>query len=133
MRRKSAGPHLLSPERDGTPIFPDMVHWWLGRLLMLLGFVNVVLGCAVFHDASLTAFTPAVIVALLLGVIMLVYYAAGQVVFGSVHHDASSAGEEQPKASPQTWRAISFGVLALGVVLGIVSVIVAESSFVPSL
>lgn len=44
------------PEREGTPVMPDMVHWWLGRLLITLGCINVLLGFAQYFDASAPSF-----------------------------------------------------------------------------
>ena len=35
------------PSRVETPVFPDKVHWWMGRSIWLLAFVNVWLGVAV--------------------------------------------------------------------------------------
>jgi len=35
---------LYHPWRDRTPIFPDMTHHWLGRLILVLGIINIGLG-----------------------------------------------------------------------------------------
>jgi len=35
---------MWNPEREGTPIFPDRLHWYTARLTILLGFVSIGLG-----------------------------------------------------------------------------------------
>jgi hypothetical protein len=37
--------HLTwNPNRDGIPIFPDKMHWYIARLAILLGFTAIFMG-----------------------------------------------------------------------------------------
>jgi len=38
---------LFDPKRGAPPAFPDQLHWWLGRLLLVVGPLTVLLG---LHD-----------------------------------------------------------------------------------
>ena len=33
-----------NPDRKGPPIWPDQVHWWAGRITLVMAYVNIVLG-----------------------------------------------------------------------------------------
>eukprot|EP00026_Physarum_polycephalum_P005337 Phypoly_transcript_05369.p2 GENE.Phypoly_transcript_05369~~Phypoly_transcript_05369.p2 ORF type:complete len:241 (+),score=31.32 Phypoly_transcript_05369:266-988(+) len=35
---------LFNPKRSGPPAFPDQIHWWLGRFLLVVGGLAVTLG-----------------------------------------------------------------------------------------
>lgn len=46
---------MWNPNRDAPPLFPDQLHWWAGRLTVLLGWANIVLGLAT--SSAPTAFS----------------------------------------------------------------------------
>ncbi|KAJ1569633.1 hypothetical protein HK096_002467, partial [Nowakowskiella sp. JEL0078] len=72
--------HLWSPERRSIPWW-DKVHWWNGRILAVLGLVNIYLGLNLY-GAGL-AFTVSFFVFIGVSLAILI---AGQFFFGQVHH-----------------------------------------------
>eukprot|EP00158_Paraphelidium_tribonemae_P009915 Partr_v1_DN28999_c2_g1_i6_m25734 putative Ferric-chelate reductase len=53
--------YFWAPGRVGTPIWPDKLHWWLGRFLVVFGFVNVGIG-AFLYDPSFTMFSIFIVI-----------------------------------------------------------------------
>jgi len=45
----------FDPDREYTPYFPDKFHWWFGRGLIILSFVNIFTG---FFEFSKTGLAP---------------------------------------------------------------------------
>jgi hypothetical protein len=39
---------MFVANRFEVPVFPDRVHWWLGRLIIVAAFVNIYLGFKLF-------------------------------------------------------------------------------------
>jgi len=35
---------MYDPTRTKTPFFPDKLHWWVSRIVVLLGYINIILG-----------------------------------------------------------------------------------------
>eukprot|EP00300_Choanocystis_sp_HF-7_P006304 c14616_g1_i1.p1 GENE.c14616_g1_i1~~c14616_g1_i1.p1 ORF type:complete len:388 (+),score=29.87 c14616_g1_i1:77-1165(+) len=102
---------LWSPSRTRTPVVPDKLHWWFGRLLMLAGIVNCFLGLYSISSASTTTvvlFAVAVLLVLVLGVVM--HFVFG----GQIHHNAlpdeSSQSKSKPKAKKPSQGSSSSGV-----------------------
>jgi len=83
---------LWSPERTGTPFFPDKVHWLLGYALFIIGVVNCFLGIKAFEDWD----TAANAIAGTLVALFVVAFIALQFTIGSVHHNAD---DDAPKAN----------------------------------
>eukprot|EP01104_Vermistella_antarctica_P018435 TRINITY_DN6824_c0_g1_i1.p1 TRINITY_DN6824_c0_g1~~TRINITY_DN6824_c0_g1_i1.p1 ORF type:complete len:1026 (+),score=195.67 TRINITY_DN6824_c0_g1_i1:129-3206(+) len=42
------------PSRESPPIFPDRIHWWCARLLMILALVNIGLGVVRYQIENVT-------------------------------------------------------------------------------
>merc|ERR1719197_1905986 len=115
-----------TPDRSGTPLFPDMVHWWLGRLLLIAGAVNVLIGAILVKGGLNVGF-----IVLLVWLLLVVgYMIAGQVQLGTVSHDADyvPTAEEQKENLEVSivWRNIGWGVLVAGVIVCIVGVVLAD-------
>eukprot|EP00029_Vermamoeba_vermiformis_P009811 TRINITY_DN5025_c0_g1_i1.p1 TRINITY_DN5025_c0_g1~~TRINITY_DN5025_c0_g1_i1.p1 ORF type:complete len:918 (+),score=220.33 TRINITY_DN5025_c0_g1_i1:175-2928(+) len=43
---------MFDPKRKSAPVFPDQIHWWVGRLTFLIAIVNVFLGIWMFSVYS---------------------------------------------------------------------------------
>lgn len=43
---------FFDPNRTKTPIFPDMTHWVLGWVSIILGLINIILGLQYYGNAS---------------------------------------------------------------------------------
>ena len=42
----------FDPERQRPPIFPDKVHWWVGRLVAFAALTNIFSGLLLFDEAG---------------------------------------------------------------------------------
>lgn len=84
----------FDPERSGVPIFPDIVHQWLGRVLTFLGFVNCLLGLVLYVSGvdGPIQFPPSAIVFVIWSLIALGYTVAGQFVLGTGHDGDKDKG-----------------------------------------
>jgi len=51
----------FSLNRDGTPVFPDYVHWFFGWSAVILGLINVAIGLFVFYANQYVALVIAYI------------------------------------------------------------------------
>lgn len=109
-----------SPSRNGTPVFPDVIHWWLGRLVILLGFVNCLLGILLYNGGSASG---ALILFLIWVVVTIVYTALGQKFIGAIHHNSVAFDKEPQKVDVAAWRNISLVLLAAGVIASIVMIL----------
>jgi hypothetical protein len=47
---------LFDPKRKKVPVFPDQVHWWIGRVVMVLAVVTIFLGINQFIPNVYVAF-----------------------------------------------------------------------------
>jgi len=67
---------LFDPHRDAVPIWPDKIHWWVGRLVMVAGVVNIFLGIEVLGIGKLyyCLFAAWLVI---LGIIFIVFQARG--------------------------------------------------------
>ncbi|KNC46471.1 uncharacterized protein AMSG_12462 [Thecamonas trahens ATCC 50062] len=79
---------MWSPDRSGTPWFPDKIHWWVGRGLTLLAMINCFLGM----KAKEWGAAPYVIVSLLVAGFAVACVVL-QFTIGDVHHDAGNDKE----------------------------------------
>ncbi|TPX37470.1 hypothetical protein SmJEL517_g00565 [Synchytrium microbalum] len=76
---------LWTPDRPGIPIFPDKLHWWVGRTALLVGVIEIYLGLVLYGQSY--PMSPAIIplywtwIAIMFGVLIF-----GQFKFGAVHH-----------------------------------------------
>lgn len=109
-----------SPNRNGTPVFPDVVHWWLGRIVILLGFVNCLLGILLYNADSPSG---ALILFLIWVVVIIVYTALGQKFIGAIHHNSTPFDKEPQKVDVAAWRNISLVLLVAGVVASVVMIL----------
>jgi hypothetical protein len=109
-----------SPNRNGTPVFPDVVHWWLGRIVIALGFINCLLGILLFNADQASG---AMILFLIWVVVIIVYTALGQKFIGAIHHNSTPFDKEPQKVDVAAWRNISMVLLAAGIVASIVMIL----------
>jgi len=79
----------FDPKRSGVPVFPDMVHWWLGRGLFILGIVNVFLGLKAYSAKPLAYILIAIVVAFIFG-----FYIFKQLTVGQ-QHDAEPTNDKE--------------------------------------
>ena len=42
---------MWRPDRVGTPMWPDRIHWYIGRSLTLMAFINVILGIILIDES----------------------------------------------------------------------------------
>ncbi|KNC53976.1 uncharacterized protein AMSG_09624 [Thecamonas trahens ATCC 50062] len=80
---------MWSPDRKGTPIFPDILHWWFGRFLSLFAMINVYLGM----KAKEWGAAPYVIVSLAIAGYFIAFIVL-QFFVGAVHHNASDDDDD---------------------------------------
>jgi len=80
---------MFNPERKSIPIFPDKVHWWLGRFTALFALITIVLGL-IKNGANLWG--PGIFIAFMVCVIIL--FIIQQRYKGSVQH--SDKPERKP-------------------------------------
>lgn len=113
---------LWSPSRPGTPAFPDMIHWWLGRSLLVLGAANCGWGLYIYGSNS---FNAGFIIYIIFIVLLIAFVIAGQVVIGAVHHNADSETGPGKKELMPRWRNLTFVVIVIGVIVAIASAVVA--------
>jgi hypothetical protein len=114
-----AANRLWSPDRSGTPVFPDMVHWWLGRTLLVAGAGNCGWGIVLFASG----FNAGFYIYIVYVVLLIAFVIAGQIVIGAVHHNADS-GPGKTHLMPR-WRNLTFVVIAIGVAVSIAAAVVA--------
>lgn len=82
---------MWKPERAKTPIFPDTIHAWLGRVLLLAGVVQIYLGLD-FNAASAIVFVLfSVWIAMLVA-----FFVFSEIKLGAVHHNQYN-GEENAR------------------------------------
>jgi hypothetical protein len=112
-----------SPNRNGTPVFPDVVHWWLGRLTILVGFVTSLLGVLLAAGGAVYAASGGMIVLLIWVVVVVVYTALGEKFVGAIHHNAAPFDQEPKKVDTKAWRNISFAILGAGTVAVIIVIL----------
>ena len=75
---------MWSPDRSGTPWFPDKIHWWVGRGLTLLAMANCFFGMQA-KDWPLSTY-----VAVGFGIfLVVVVYIVFEFTVGAVHHNKS--------------------------------------------
>ena len=67
------GSHVVyDKDRHGPPVFPDQIHWWIGRIGILLGIASVFLGIWEMQvDAFYYGIFAAIVGAILLLVVLL--------------------------------------------------------------
>lgn len=99
------------------PIFPDIVHHWVGRGLIFLGFLNSLFGFMYYANAASYTFPPSAIVFALWSLIMLAVTVVGQFVVGTGHD-----GDED---KADTWTKVSYAMVVVGVIFAIIAVVVA--------
>lgn len=82
---------MWTPDREYVPVL-DKVHWWVGRLLFLIGIVNVAFGLQVYIDkfdegngGLMIGFWTVLVV----GILAMIY---GQWKFGQINHVAGRHG-----------------------------------------
>jgi hypothetical protein len=112
---------LWSPERVGTPVYPDMIHWWLGRALLLAGAGNAAYGTYVIASG----FQAGLIICIVWIAAVVGFFVAGQIVIGAVHHNADSEKDPAKPLLVLRWRNLTFAMIAVGVVVAIAAGIVA--------
>jgi uncharacterized membrane protein YhaH (DUF805 family) len=80
--------HLFDANRSTLP-WHDQLHWWLGRLVMLLAVINIFLGIELYgeNESVLMGLFGAFIV-IVIGV-----FAVGQWKFGQTHHQSVPLNE----------------------------------------
>ena len=75
-----------SPDRKGVPVFPDVVHQWLGRGLFLASFITMLLG-TLRRDAD----AGAIVVLCLAPVVTFTFHIAAQLWLGAAHSSKSGS------------------------------------------
>ncbi|KNC52249.1 uncharacterized protein AMSG_01078 [Thecamonas trahens ATCC 50062] len=80
---------MWSPDREATPWFPDRIHWWFGRALVLLALVNCFLGM----DSKEWGMPAFVVGGVVVGVIALTF-AALEATVGKIVHGKMRAEEQ---------------------------------------
>jgi magnesium-transporting ATPase (P-type) len=88
---------MWSPDRPKTPIFPDKIHWWLGRLLFALAVINIFLG---FDAYGFTKTKPATFIIFAVWVVimvLLVAYMKGATHTSGNHHEVEKSGKDRDK------------------------------------
>jgi hypothetical protein len=60
------------PNRPSIPIWPDMVHWWIGRAAVLLALLNIYIGIYVLNDITGVALWVRIVYGVWLGAIFIV-------------------------------------------------------------
>ncbi|KAL2913507.1 hypothetical protein HK105_206967 [Polyrhizophydium stewartii] len=79
---------LFDPKRTSTPI-QDILHWWIGRIVVVLAIANLFLGLNLYADNYPLDNAFRIALGVLVGVIALAFV-AGQFLIGQQHHDAST-------------------------------------------
>jgi hypothetical protein len=115
---------LWSPERVGTPVYPDMIHWWLGRALLLGGAGNAAYGTYVIASG----FQAGLIICIVWIAAVVGFFVAGQIVIGAVHHNADSEKDPAKPLLVRRWRNLTFAMIVVGVIAAIASGVVAGST-----
>lgn len=122
---------LFDPKRKKVPVFPDQVHWWVGRIAMLLAAVTIFLGINQFIPNVIPAFVfYGAYIGLCLGILI-----ASEVQVGQVHESdvfEMSEGNEKPKLDDKNQKAkeaakkakINYIVFLVGSVVTIVPLLV---------
>lgn len=117
---------LWSPDRVGTPVFPDMIHWWLGRALLLGGAGNAAYGTYVMAGG----FQAGLIICIVWIAALIGFVVAGQIVIGAVHHNADSEKDPSKPLIVARWRNLTFAMMVGGSIVAIVAGIVSGSQSV---
>jgi hypothetical protein len=112
---------LWSPAREGTPVYPDMIHWWLGRALLLGGAGNAAYGTYVIASG----FQVGLIICIVWIAAVVGFFVAGQIVIGAVHHNADSEKDPAKPLLVRRWRNLTFAMIVVGVGVAIASGITA--------
>jgi len=82
----------FDPNRSGTPIFPDRVHNWLGRLILIMTWVQMYLGfCA--YGTTIAAWIIYSVWLLLIIIIEIL----SEILVGGVSHDGAHSGPDETK------------------------------------
>ncbi|KAL2913505.1 hypothetical protein HK105_206965 [Polyrhizophydium stewartii] len=79
---------LFDPKRTSTPI-QDILHWWMGRIVVVLAIVNLFLGLNLYGQDYPLDKGYLIALGVVVGVIALAFV-AGQFLIGQQHHDAST-------------------------------------------
>jgi len=94
-----------SPTRGFTPIFPDKVHWWLGRLTIAVALVNIFLGFCEYQVNTAVWVIYGIWLAIYIAVMIYTEVRAGQ-----VNHNNMDENSEMQVSGPSS--SSSGGVLA---------------------
>eukprot|EP00026_Physarum_polycephalum_P009273 Phypoly_transcript_09389.p1 GENE.Phypoly_transcript_09389~~Phypoly_transcript_09389.p1 ORF type:complete len:438 (+),score=41.45 Phypoly_transcript_09389:95-1315(+) len=108
---------FFKPGREGAPFFPDKIHWWLGRLVLLYAFANCFIG---FDQYGFTHVhnQPFISFAVWLGLVAVLFLIAEIITGKSTHSDVTDSKFKQFRVPIVTYILMFvFGFVLYGVTL----------------
>lgn len=114
----SVADRLWTKARTRTPVFPDQLHWWLGRLLLAAGGVNVVLGVNLYRGGFLVDAPMIAFMCLFAGAV--IAYAAAGVCLSTGHGDEDAATAAAAAAAARTPVLVCVGLGVAAAALSLV-------------